>query len=52
MEHLLAGLPSLLLIPLARLYRRDDVVAWDEAQRHQIRRYRAAADRNESDDMP
>ncbi|WP_245420468.1 MULTISPECIES: hypothetical protein [Mesorhizobium] len=52
MEHLMAGLPSLLMISLCRLYRRDDVPAWDEAHRHQIRRYRVAADRNESDDVP
>lgn len=51
MERLLACLQGLLLKPLCRLYRRDDVIAWDEAQRHQIRRYRIAADRNESDDV-
>lgn len=52
MEHLLAGLSGLLLKPLCRLYCCDDVVAWDEAQSHQICRDRVAADWNESDDVP
>lgn len=33
MEHLLEGLPGVVLKPLCRFYRRNDGIAWNEAQR-------------------